>query len=104
MKHLRWVVVLILAAAFVASLWAAADVKKLTTYGYVGRSGDVSLIVDMDKDIISTTGPHYLRCRIARNLFRAFIPEGYPAVHIHKINAGMNIFQQVFVKIFRIIH
>jgi len=48
MKPLRWFVVLIAAAAFLASLWAAGDVSKLSAYGYIGRSGDTSLIVDMN--------------------------------------------------------
>lgn len=39
---------LALVALALSAFWAAGNVKKLSTYGYVGRSGDVSLVVDMD--------------------------------------------------------
>ncbi len=48
MVRLRSLWIPALLGALAVGLWAAGGVSKLSTYGYVGRSGDVSLVVDMD--------------------------------------------------------
>lgn len=47
-KTLPIVAALVLVTLGLSVLWAAGDVKKLSTYSYIGRSGDVGLVVDMD--------------------------------------------------------
>jgi len=47
-KSLVTLASLALVGLALSAFWASGNVNKLSAYGYVGRSGDVSLIVDMD--------------------------------------------------------